>query len=256
MQTRNATKPIHSVIRTAEALSKLGTIPEVLDNKPTIEKVLTEEFWDNADIFELDEVREALRELIKYIERESQQLYYTNFQDEVLEVKESGPMFRANDLQSYRKKVHHYLVQHKDQLAIYKLNHNKPLTAQDVDMLEHILWNELGTKDDYERDFGDTPMPITKLVRQIVGLDREAANAAFSQFLSEERLNLQQTRFVRLIVDFIVKNGTLDKKILQQEPFKTVGSIVELFKDNIDDAKNIIGIIDEINRNAEEIAGA
>lgn len=254
LQTRNATKPIRSVIKTAEALSKLGTIPQVLEAKPIIDKVLTEEFWDSADIFELDSVRAVLRDLIKFIEKETQKIYFTNFQDEVLEVKENGPMYNVNDLKSYKKKVHHYLNQHKDQMAIYKLNNNKALTAQDVEMLENILWNELGTKEDYEKDFGDTP--ITKLVRQIVGLDPQAANAAFSEFLSEERLNLNQIRFVKLIVDYVVKNGTLDKKVLQQEPFKTVGSIVELFKDNMDDAKRIIGVIDEINRNAEVITGA
>lgn len=61
-------------------------------------------------------------------------------------------------------------------------------------MLEEILWKELGTNEDHERDFGETP--ITKLVRQIVGLDPQAANAAFSEFLSENRLNLSQTRFL------------------------------------------------------------
>jgi type I restriction enzyme R subunit len=219
-----------------------------------IDKVLTEEFWESADLFELDAVREALRDLIKFVEKETQKIYYTNFQDEVMEVKENGPMFHVNDLQSYRKKVEHYLNEHKDQMAVYKLNHNKPLTAQDVKMLEDILWKELGTKEDYERDFGDTP--ITKLVRQIVGLDPQAANAAFSEFLSEKRLNLHQARFVKLIVDYVIKNGTLDKKVLQQEPFRTVGSIVELFKDNMGDAGKIIGIIDEINRNAENVTGS
>ncbi|WP_033024028.1 hypothetical protein, partial [Geobacillus thermocatenulatus] len=52
-----------------------------------------------------------------------------------------------------------------------------------------------------------------------------------------------------------VKNGVMDKRVLQEEPFKTVGSIVELFQDNMDDARRIIRIIDEINRNSEEIAG-
>jgi type I restriction enzyme R subunit len=254
LQTKNATKLIRSVVKTAEALSKLGTIPQVLEQKHVIEKVLTEEFWDSADIFELDSVREALRDLIKFIEKETQKIYFTNFKDEVLEVKESGPIFHVNDLQSYRKKVHHYLNQHRDQIAIFKLRNNKQLTVQDVKTLEEILWKELGTREDYEKDFGDTP--ITKLVRQIVGLDPQAANEAFSEFLSAERLNLNQSRFVKLIVDYVVKNGTLDKKVLQQEPFKTVGSIVELFKDNMDDARRIIGIIDEINKNSEEIAGA
>lgn len=48
----------------------------------------------------------------------------------------------------------------------------------------------------------------------------------------------------------------VNEKVLQQEPFRSVGSIVELFKDNMDDARKIIGIIDEINRNAEDIAGS
>jgi type I restriction enzyme R subunit len=253
LQTKNATKPIRSVIKTAEALSKLGTIPQVLEKKHVIEKVLMDEFWDSVDIFEMDKVREALRDLIKFIEKETQKIYFTNFKDEVLEVKENGPIFHVNDLKSYKKKVHHYLSQHRDQIAIFKLRNNKQLTLQDVYTLEEILWKELGTREDYEKDYGDTP--ITKLVRQIVGLDPHAANEAFSEFLSTKRLNLHQTRFVKLIVDYVVKNGTLDKKVLQQEPFKTVGSIVELFKENIDDARSIIGIIDVINKNSEKIAG-
>ncbi|GGJ61312.1 DEAD/DEAH box helicase [Anoxybacillus voinovskiensis] len=254
LQTKNATKPIRSVIRTAEALSKLGSIPQVAEQKNIIEKVQTEEFWKEADLFELEAVREALRELVKFLERETRKIYYTNFKDQVLEVKENGSMLEVNDLRNYRKKVEHYLHEHRDQLAIYKLRHNKKLTVQDLRTLEHILWNELGTKADYEKEFGDTP--IMKLVRKTVGLDPQAANEAFSEFLSNERLNIHQSRFVKLIVDYFVKNGVMDKKVLQEEPFKTVGSIVDLFKDNLDDARRIISIIDEINRNSEEIAGA
>ncbi|BCB02138.1 DEAD/DEAH box helicase [Bacillus sp. KH172YL63] len=249
LQTKNATKPIRSVVTTAEALSKLGTIPQVVEQKPVIDKVLTEEFWESADIFELESVREALRDLIKFIEKEKQKMYFTNFKDQVLEVKENGPIFHSNDLQNYKKKVHHYLQEHREELAIHKLRNNKQLTEQDIKSLESILWNELGTKEDYEKDFGDTP--VTRLVRQIVGLDPQAANEAFSEFLTHEKLNIYQSKFVKLIVDYVVKNGLMDKKVLQQDPFKSVGSIVELFKDNMDDARKLIGVIDEINRNSE-----
>jgi type I restriction enzyme R subunit len=254
LQTKNATKPIRSVIRTAEALSKLGTIPQVAEQKYVIEKVQTEAFWSEADLFELESVREALRELVKFLEKDTQKIYYTNFKDQILEVKENGPMFDVNDLQNYRKKVHHYLHEHRNQIAIHKLRTNKKLTAQDLKTLEDILWNQLGTREDYEKEFGKTP--ITKLVRQVVGLDPQAANEAFSEFLSSERLNLNQSRFVQLIVDYFVRNGVMDKKVLQEEPFKAYGSIVELFKDNMDDARKIISIIDEINKNSEEIIGA
>ena len=249
MQNNNATRPIRSVIQTAEGLSKLGTIPQVMEQKYIIDKVLTEEFWAEADILELDSVREALRELIKFLEKETQKVYYTNFKDEVIEINENTSMYHENDLRSYRKKVSQYLQEHRDQLAVFKLRNNEQLTQQDIKVLEDILWKELGTREDYEKEYGDTP--VTKLVRQIVGLDLQAANAAFSEFLTNEQLNVNQVRFVKLIVDYVVKNGIMDKRVLQEEPFKTVGSIVELFQDDMAYARGIIGIIDQINNNAE-----
>ena len=91
-------------MQTAEGLSKLGTIPQVMEQKYIIDKVLTEEFWEEADILELESVREALRELIKFLEKETQKVYYTNFKDEVIEINENTSMYHENDLRSYRKK--------------------------------------------------------------------------------------------------------------------------------------------------------
>ncbi|KAF0820586.1 Type I restriction-modification system, restriction subunit R [Bacillus sp. ZZV12-4809] len=255
LTAKNATRPIKSVVQTAEELSKLSTIPQVNAKRDILLKVQTDVFWEEANIFELEEVREAIRELVKFLEKESQKDYYTNFKDNFTLIGEGEtPFYGSNDLQNYRKKVNQYLKQHQDQTAIYKLRHNKPLTRQDVDTLEEVLWSELGTQEDYKKEFGDTS--ITKLVRQIVGLDQQAANEAFSEFLNEEKLNVNQLRFVKLIIDYVVKNGTLEKKVLQEDPFRTLGSVTELFRDNIDDVRGIIRIIDSINRNVEDYEGA
>lgn len=253
LQSRNATKPVKSVISTAEQLSKLGSIPQVMEHKYIIEKVQTDEFWESADVFELEEVRKALRELIKFIERVGQTIYYTDFKDEILEVNENGAMYNANNLKDYKKKVEFYLKAHQDEISIYKLRNNKQLTKEDLKTLERIMWEELGTKSDYEKEYGNTP--ISKLVRKIVGLDRGAANEAFSKFLSEEKLNVVQIRYVKLIVDYIVVNGMIeDKTVLMEEPFRSLGSIVSIFKDNMNDAKEIMGVIEQIKSNSEVIA--
>lgn len=254
LQNNNATKPIRTVIQAAEALSKLGTISQVLEQKHMIEKVLTEEFWESADIFDYEDVREAFRDLIKFLQKETQDKFYTNFKDEIIEVREDEPIYHTNELQNYRKKVNQYLNEHLDQLAIYKLRNNKKITVQDLQTLEDILWRQLGTREEYEKEFGKTP--LTKLVRNLVGLDPIAANELFSEFLSNEKLNLYQKRFVNYIVEYVVKHGMIDKKTLSEDPFRQVGSIVELFKDNMDDARKIMNIIDEINKNSEEIFGA
>ncbi|MCT4606895.1 MAG: DEAD/DEAH box helicase family protein [Marinisporobacter sp.] len=253
LQNKNASKPIRSIVQTAEELSKLGTIPQVMKQKYIIEKVQTDEFWESADILELEEVRTALRELLKFIEREKQKIYYTNFSDEILEVHEGGAMYNANDLKDYKKKVEHYLKVHQDELAIYKLRSNKKLNQEDLSTLERIMWEELGSKAEYEKEYGNTP--VNKLVRRIVGLDRKAANEAFSKFLSEERLSVVQIRYVKRIVDYVVANGMIeDNSVLMEEPFRSLGSITALFKENMDDARGIMGVLNDIKLNSETIA--
>lgn len=121
--------------------------------------------------------------------------------------------------------------------------------------LEDIPWKELGSKEDYQKEYGDTP--IGRLVRQIVGVERSAVNEAFSEFLSEERLNINQIRFVRLIVDYIVANGNIeDNKVLMEEPFRSVGSITALFKDDMTTAKQIMEVVAQIRLNSEIVAVA
>ena len=161
-------------------------------------------------------------------------------------------MYNSNDLKDYKKKVEYYLKAHQDELAIYKLRNNKQLTKEDMKTLERIMWEELGSKAEYEKEYGDTP--VSKLVRRIVGLDREAANEAFGDFLSEEKLNAVQIRFVKLIVDYIVANGMIeDNRVLMEEPFRSLGSITSLFKDNMQDARELMNVITAIKTNCEQI---
>jgi type I restriction enzyme R subunit len=254
LTARAATKPIRVVVDTAEKLSEIGTIPSIIENKELLTNVQSTDFWDEASIFELEEVREVMRELVEFLEKETRKTYYTNFRDTFNVIADGTPIYGSNDLKNYQKRVNQYLKEHQDEMAIYKLRHNKPLTKADVGFLQNVLWNELGTREDYEKEFGETT--ITRLVRQVVGLDRGAVNAAFSEFLSEEKLNATQIKFVRLIIDYVVANGYLEKEVLQQDPFRTLGSVSELFEDNIQDVRRILGVIDDINENVDVFEGA
>ena len=253
LQSKSVQKPIHIVMQTAEHLAGKYSIPQVKRQKEIIEKVQTTEFWDDITIVELETVRNAMRELLQYIDKPIMPIYYVDFTDTITEVKEGEPLYGENNLKNYRKKVEYYLKEHGDRLSVYKLRNNKKLTETDLKELERILWTELGSKEDYVKEYGDTP--IGRLVRKIVGVDREAVNEAFSEFLTEERLNLNQMRFVRLIIDYIVVNGNIDdNKVLMGEPFKSVGSITSLFKDDLGTAKQIMEVVAQIKKNSEETA--
>lgn len=254
LQSKNVQKPIDIVIQTAEVLlATKSKVPQVATHEDLLTKVVTPEFWNNTNVLELDTVRVAMRELLQYIDKIKTKIYYVNFVDEITDGVEGLPIYNSHDLKDYRKKVEFYLKEHSNNLSVYKLRNNKKLSETDLKALEKLLWEELGSKTDYEKEYGNTP--IGRLVRKIVGVDRDAVNEAFSGFLSAERLNINQIRFVNLIVDYIVANGNIDDNaVLMEEPFRSVGSITTLFKDDMSTAKRIMEVVTDIRRNSEEIA--
>lgn len=148
----------------------------------------------------------------------------------------------------YLERAEFYIREHQDNIVIAKLKTNKPLTENDIDSLEEILWKEIGTKQDYENEIGQKP--LGEFVREIVGLDMNAAKEAFSAYLSDTNMDSRQIYFVNQIIEYIVHNGMLkDLSVLQESPFTDQGSIVDIFTDQ-SVWMGIRGVIDRINANA------
>ena len=238
----------NDVLRKADALSKYGTIPAIAHQKDLLEQILHNDYLERAGIADYEDIRVKLRDLIKFIPESEQVRYDTDFKDDILSIEWNKSQLDNDDLANYKKKVNYYILQHQSIPAIAKLKGNRPLTSEDVHSLEQILWNELGTKEQYDAQYGKTP--LGELVRSIVGLDQKAANEAFSCFLNDAELDSRQMYFVRQIVNYIVRNGMMkDLSVLQESPFTDQGSISELF-DNVSMFMDLRAVIDRINRNA------
>ena len=154
----------------------------------------------------------------------------TNFKDTIESVTESQPEYDIEDLKNYRMKTEHYIRENQNNPVITKLKTNKPLNSSDLKELEKILWIELGTKEQYQKEYGD--LPLGELVRSIVGLDMQAAKEAFVRFLDNINLDSRQIYFINKIIEYIVHNGMLnDLSVLQDSPFTDKGSVTELFTD-------------------------
>ena len=157
-------------------------------------------------------------------------IYNTNFDDEILSMDWNESELDNDDLQNYREKVEYYIRQHQGEGAIAKLKGNVPLTSEDIAELEELLWNDLGSKEEYEEQYGTKP--LGEFVREIVGMDMKAAKEAFAEYLSDANLDSRQIYFVNQIIEYIIHNGVLkDLSVLQEPPFTDRGSIVEVFTD-------------------------
>ncbi len=233
----------------AESLAGFGNIPDIIKHAEMINKITQTDFLNQAEAADFEQVRVELRDLLKFLPNQEVEIYETNFTDDVLSVEENEADLASDILKNYKAKVEFYIQQHQNSGAIAKLKNNIPLNQSDWQELEHTLWNELGSRDDYQAEYGDKP--LGKFIRSIVGLDMQAAKAAFSQYLDETNFSSEQIYFVNQIVEYIVQNGLLeDMTILQDTPFTDRGNIYELFGDNKSAWKNIRSIIEQITANA------
>lgn len=247
-QSPNFSKAKSELCRISKALSKKGTIAEVKKNLPLIEAIDTDEFWNNTDLLGFEMVRTQLRHLTKFtVEKSQNKLFYTNLTDEVLATKEGDALYAAYDFEDYKLKVNRYIEQNKNNMAIYKLRNNIPMTELDYQSLCDILTKQLGTEEDYHRVYGDTPFGL--LVRKIAKMDYEAAMNEFSDFINTQSLNQQQIVFVKKIVDYIVQNGYIENlSELMKPPFDKPVSFIKLF--NGTKQKHLVDIINKFKENA------
>ena len=229
------------------AIASVANIPEIMAKADLINRILHTDYLDTAGINEFENIRTELRELVKYIPRKGVK-YITDFDEQILSVEWKGSDLESDDLKNYKAKAEFYIRKHQNEAAIAKLKGNLPLGAEDIKALEDILWSEVGSKSDYEAEYGEKP--LGEFVREIVGLDMVAAKDAFAEYLDDVSLSADQIYFVNQIVEYIVRNGLMkDMSVLQEPPFTDRGSIVEIFTD-MSVWLGIRNVIEKINANA------
>ena len=138
-------------------------------------------------------------------------------------------------------------MEHGTTIAIYKLKHNMKISSGDYMELGRIFTEELGSKEEYEREYGDTPFGL--LIRRIAKLDHDAAMQAFSEFINDESLNQKQIAFVHKVINYVEQNGYMDDATeLMKPPFDKPTSFLKLF----DPAKKsrLIRLIQDVKDNA------
>ena len=255
--TLNQTNINRFVVMVTTSCQKLAgkyTIPQVAAQRQLIDRIIQDGYWAEADIFAFEEAREALRELMQFLDSEIQSIYYTHFDDELVNISVGEPLGGGFGLKPYRERVKSYLHEHEDTLAVYKLRNNKQMTTTDLSVLEKILWQDLGSKEDYVKNYGEKPVGM--LVRELLGMDQQAVNEAFSEFITDSSLNSRQIDFVKMIISYIVKNGNIVdvKSTFTQQPFtEFAGGIGNLFRDNMLVVQRIMGKVSDIRKNSQEI---
>ena len=230
-------------------LERKISIPQVKAKLTIIKEVNTDAFWEANNTLLFEKVRKELRGLMQFLVEIGpvKNPIITRLTDPIIGEQEGVQLEPPYDFEDYRAKVDRYVNENGNTLAIYKLTHNIPLSVGDYRELERVLTSELGSKEDYAREFGNTPFGL--LVRKIAKLDHDAAMAAFSQFINDQSLSQKQITFVHKIINHIEQNGYMESvTILTKPPFDKPLSFTKLFDRKMQ--SEIMATINKVKDNA------
>ena len=244
------------MIEIAMLLEDKSTIPAVRVQLAYLASMQETGFWEGIDLSGLEELRLRLRGLVPFLDRKKRKIVYTDFQDQIIGVREEEVVYMPKMTGAqYEKKVRGYLHNHLDHLVIHRLRTNQPLTAADLKGLESTLV-EIGEEDGEKLLSGllarsEAPS-LAYFVRSLVGLDRSAAQSVFSEFLNDRSLTPPQIRFVEMVITQLTSRGIMEASALYEPPFSNLhaGGPDALF----DGKENVIeGIFEKLKavRNVE-----
>lgn len=236
---------IETVVAIAKILESKPTIPQIKAKLDVIKEVQTGNFWEDVSISELERVREELRELMRFIDGKENKTFTVDIEDELTDGDDVG---KPRIIVSYKQKVLDYLSKHSKSPVIEKIKNLEQLTIGDIRQLEKVLWEELGNKEDYEKQIGNKMYGnVAIFIRSLVGIDRDTALQKFSRFIDTNSLNSVQLEYLKSILDYVSVNGDINGQVLvNKEPFsefdwiKVYGQDTAKVKKFVDDIHEVV----------------
>jgi type I restriction enzyme R subunit len=239
-------------------LEEKRDIPMVKDQLSLIEEVQPESWWTDVTAWMIDYVRIHLRELVKFIDRKQQRIVITDFQDTLGEIRDVNVPHQQTGFSpyQYRKKVEAYIRGNENHIAIAKLKRNASLTESDLESLEQMLFGaqEIESRERFEEVYGKD-VSLKLFIRQLVGLDRNAAKQAFATYLEGGNFSANQIHFVENIIDYLTQNGVMDPGLLYEADFTGHDDGLDGFFED-DDADQIISLVRSFNETVEAFGAA
>ncbi|PHR22451.1 MAG: restriction endonuclease subunit R [Hoeflea sp.] len=203
----------------------------VKEKAETIKKAKSEAFWKDVSAMDLEAVREPLREIMIYRERQKTD----GVGPKIIDVTEDAALVQSSrrsaslktvDMAAYEQLVEGELKKHfETNPTLKKIRAGEAVTTDDLNaIISLVLTQNPGVRREaLEEFFASTALPLDITIRKMVGLEEQTVKEKFSAFvLSHPELTAKQTRFLALLQNHIIKFGFITIDRLYDQPFTVV----------------------------------
>ncbi len=210
------------VVNIAASLEKKGTIPAVMEHIDIIRKVQKPQFWEHESLDSLECVRMELRSLIKLLEdSRKKEKFIIDIEDPYETVEGVDDVVITS---TYKQRVVDYLYNNTNNATLRKIKDFEQLTHDDIVELERIFFEELGTKEDYNKLAEGHPYKnnVAAYIRVINGIDRKKALQIYRNFIQDTNLTANQELYLKNILDYVSENGDIETRNFTEYPLKSL----------------------------------
>ncbi len=202
-------------------------IQAVRQKDTVIAEVRSAEFWQNLSIERLENVRQALRGIMKYRQSAAglaQATPTTGTSDGgVQETERKVSLGSEAEAAQYRRKAKAVL---EEMIAgnpvLQKIREGQPVRPDELSTLTStILTSHPGVKLDVLNEFyARTADQLDVTIRELIGMDSAVVEQHFMQFLQDHpELTHLQVRFFNLLKNYLAQHGTITVEKLYETPF-------------------------------------
>ena len=212
-----------------------GHITEVAAHKESLTYVTTDDFLKNSTVTKVDEVRNELRELMRYIDPKDFKPIISDFDDEISSFNDAVEdevnfHITVDDFKSLEEKALFYIQTNPNTELVYQIQNIIKPSATSLAEFKNEIIKIAKTADEYN-DLFKEDYDLVVFIRKNLELNPVAVES----FADEEKaagFNDMQVTYLKELLLFISQNGYFDKADLLREElnFNGIFNSIEIGK--------------------------
>ena len=217
-----------------------GHITEVAAHKETLEYVASDEFIKSSTVTKVNDCREELRELMKYIDRKDFKPIISDFDDEITTFTDAveDPVdftVTIDDFKTLEEKTIFFIHSNPELTLVKQIQNLEKPTVDAIAEFKKEVIKIAKTAEEYNEIFKEDE-DLVVFVRKNI----EFIPSAIEAFLKQERArgyNEEQLRYIKELLLFISQNGDFKRNYLLRS---------ELLFDELFNSSEILSLFEDI----------
>lgn len=210
-------------------------IHEVSLHKPALEYMITDAFIKDSTVTRVNEIREEIRELIRFIDPSAFQPIVTDFRDEISSFNDADETpvdftITIDDFKTLEEKVKFYVESNPEEPLVKEVSTLTKPTEDSISKFKNEVINIAKSAEEYISVFPDDDS-LAVFIRKNVPFNPISVNE-FLENLYAEGFDTEQVKYAKELLVFISQNGKFSRQdlLLEELNFGAIFNNIEINK--------------------------